>query len=719
MESTFSVKWKTKSFLLLALFLQFAFDVTMLFDVPVANQVIGFLYLTFVPGFIAVKLLKLDELDVLEIVLFSAGLCVAFLMIAGVTLNELLFAFGFSQPLSRVPLMIVLNSITLGGGVFVYLKDEDVKIRGNEPIKMSPFALLFLFLPIFSIAGAMYVNAYQNNSLLLFMIIAISLLFVFGVMSKKLLPSKLYAFALFMIAIAILYHASLISNYIVPFASDVPIEYFVFRNTEHNAHWNSIITLYSPQSDLSQEFGRINAMLAVTILPAVYSALLRMDTSWMFKLLFPLIFAFVPLGLYQIWQAHVGEKHAYIAAFLFIAQETFFTEMLGLNRQIIAELFFVLLLLVILNEKMNPFVKMVCFTIFSFGLVTSHYALAEIFLFFISFTTILLIVLKRPSKKITVSMVVLFFAVMFAWYIYTAPATFASFQEFGSTVIGHLGDFFNPASRGQTVLIGLGLTQSPSVWNTVSRFFAYLTQGLVVVGFISLVIARARKRIRIENEYFILSFISMASLAMVILIPGLANTFNMTRFYHILLFLLAPFCVMGVRFIVGLLSKREREFAVSALLLVVIVPFFLFQTEFVFEVTGSDSWSIPLSGYRMNALRLYGHSGYTDAYSVYGAQWLSRNVNVSARAHELYADESAARSVLTIYGMIYVGYVNAISNTTMVADNGIVYLGTLDVVDGVIPFGASVWNTSELSSVFDNLNVMYANGGSEIYSHSP
>jgi uncharacterized membrane protein len=715
----FDVKWKSKCLLLFVLFLQFAFDATMPFDFPVAKQVIGFLYLTFVPGFIIVKLLKLDELDFFEVVLFSAGLSVAFLMIAGVSINELLSLFGVSQPLSVVPLMIVLNSFVLVGGVLVYLKSDGVKIRVSEPFKISPFALLFLFLPILSIVAAMTVNAYQNNLLLLFMIIAISLLFVFGVMSKKLLPSKLYPFALLMIAIAILYHASLISNYIVPFGSDVPLEYFLFRTTKYNAHWSSILPFLSIAGPtIGPEYGRMNAMLAITILPTVYSNLLKMDSTWMFKLLFPLIFAFVPLGLYQIWQTYVGKKYAFISAFLFIAQETFFTEMLGLNRQIIAELFFVLLLLVILNEKMKPVNKMMCFMIFSFALITSHYALAEIFLFFISVTVISLIVLKRPSRKITVSMVVFFFAVMFTWYIYTSgSATFNSFLEFGNTVYGHLGDFFNPASRGQTVLTGLGVAESPSIWNTVSRIFAYLTEALIVVGFIGLVSARVRRRIRIENEYFILGLVAMAFLAILVLVPGLANTLDMTRFYHILLVFLAPFCVMGAGFIVRLLSKGEKELAVCALLLIVLVPFFLFQTEFVFEVTGSDSWSIPLSGYRMNAFRLYGHSGYTDAYSVYGAQWLSRNVDVNNS--ELYADDSAPRSVLTIYGMIYIGYVNGLSNTTIVADNGVVYLSTLNVVFGVIPSGGLLWNTSELSSVFGDLNVVYANGGSEIYCHSP
>jgi len=703
------VNWKSKEFLLLVLFLQFIFYATVFFDIPVARQVLGFCYFTFLPGFVFLKLLKYDELDGVETILLSVGLSVAFLMVAGLFINDFFFLFGILQPLSLMPLMIVLNSLILICGVLIYLRSENVKIWNSEPFEKSPFVLLLLGLPILSIVGAMYVNIHGNNLLLLFMIISISVLFIVGVLSKKLLPSKLYPFAVLMIAIAVLNHSSLISNYIVPFGSDVPREYFLFRTVESNAHWSP--TLPSSWSIL---YGRLDTMLSITILPTLYAKILNIHPTWVFKMLYPLIFSLVPLGLYQIWQTYVGKKYAFISAFLFMSLDTFYLEILGLNRQMIAELFFVLLLLVIMNKKMKPVNKMMSFMIFSFALVTSHYALAEIFLFFISFVLVLLIVLKRPGKNITVPMVVFFFTVMFTWYIYICgSATFDSFLEFGVNVYGQLGDFFNPASRGQIVMRGLGLVESPSILNTISRMFAYLTQAFIVFGFVGLFTKRTS--IRIEKEYFIFGLTAMTLLAMLILVPGLAESLNMTRFYHILLFFLAPFCVVGAEFIVKLLSKREREFAVSTLLLIVLVPYFLFQTGFVFEVTGADSYSIPLSGYRMNALRLYGEYGYIDAYSAYGAQWLPKNVDFEDS--ELYADARALGYVLTIYGMIYGG--SSLSNVTIVADTGVVYLSTLNVVHGVIASEQFAWNFSELSHVFDGLNTVYSNGGSEVYTNRP
>jgi uncharacterized membrane protein len=85
----------------------------------------------------------------------------------------------------------------------------------------------------------------------------------------------------------------------------------------------------------------------------------------------------------------------------------------------------------------------------------------------------------------------------------------------------------------------------------------------------------------------------------------------------------------------------------------------------------------------------------------------------------LYADGSAANDVLFMYGVIYANDVNGLSNNTKVATNGVIYLNTLNVVDGVIPSGQLLLNSSKLSFIFNDLNLVYANGGSEIYKNPP
>jgi uncharacterized membrane protein len=701
-------RWKSRGFAVL-LFLQFSSSALILLNVPVARQVIGFLYLTFIPGFIVVKLLKLYMLDRLETVLFSVGLSVAFLMIAGLLINEFGLLLGVLNPLSVMPLMIILNTLILVGGIFVHLRNRDCSFSMFETLKLPLSSLLFLIPVVLSVAGTMWMNIHENNVILLFMIVSIASLIVVGVLSKKFLQPRLYPFALFAIAVSLLFHASLISSYI--YTGDVHMEYFIFKTTENNARWSSI---FMYPGDIV--YGRINSMLSITILPTIYSVMLNMEATWVLKILYPIIFSFVPLALYKLWQKNIGAKRAFIAAFLFMAMSVFYTEMLGLNRQMIAELFFVLLLLVVLNKDIKSSNKMIFFTIFSVALITSHYSLAEIFLIFISISLISLAVLKRPSGNITESMVVLFFVVMFVWYIYTSrSAVFDSFVNFGDYVFSQLGNFFEPASRGQTVLRGLGLEAAPSIWNTISRIFAYLTQALIVVGFIGMLMKRVKTHL--EKDYFMLSLIAMAFLATLILVPGLANTLRMERFYHTLLFFLAPFCVIGAEVIVNLVSKRGTKLGTSILLLIVLVPYFLFQTSFVYEVAGVESWSVPLSKYRIDRLFLGRYYLYVDEPSVFGGLWVTKNIN--SMNVQLYTDLFSRYSTLTSYGMIYPNSIITLSNTTTIVANGLVYLSQLNVVYGKIPGENYIWNSTEFSSLLNDMNKVYSNGACEIYVSVP
>ncbi len=699
------VKWKSRDFLVIILFLQFIAYAMMFLDVSIAWQVIGFFYFTFVPGFIILKLLKLNELGRLETVLFSVGLSVAFLILAGLLINEFSSILSVSKPLSPMPLMIILNGFILIGALLVYLRSEYVKLFDTETLGLSLLAPLLITLPILSVVGTFCVNAMGNNSILLFLIFAIAIIFFLAIVPKRIMSSKLYALIILSIAVALLFHSSLITNYI--YGTDIHTEYYVYKLVQENGYWDSTAYFDDPR------FGRFNTMLSTTMLPTIYANILNMDGTWILKILFPLLFSLVPLGLYKMWQINLGKKTAFISAFLLMSQVTFYMEMIGLTRQMIAEFFFVLLFLVLLSEKLDSSTSKLFFVILSFALITSHYALSLIFLFFISTAWIYMFLTKNRCKNLTLSLVILFFAMMFSWYIYTSSsASFESFLSFGDTVYRSLHDFFDPTSRGGDVMRGLGMEAAESYWQALSRMFAYATQFFIVVGFVMLIVRR-KVRANMDEEYVLFSSFSMLLLAMCILLPRFALTLNMTRFYHIILFFLAPFFALGCETFIGFLAKRKKQLYVSILVVSVLVPYFLFQTGFIYEVTGSESWSVPLSKYRMDKVRLYGSAGFIDEQSVVCAQWMSRNIDI--RQVQIYADGVSYYKVLPSYGGIYEGDINVLSNTTIVVTNGTVYLSKLNVIYEKIVSRGLVWNSSELSFLFNDLDKVYTNGGSEVY----
>jgi uncharacterized membrane protein len=370
----------------------------------------------------------------------------------------------------------------------------------------------------------------------------------------------------------------------------------------------------------------------------------------------------------------------------------------------IAELFFVLLLLVLLNKKIKGEVKFLSFAVFSVALIFSHYSLAEIFLLFIFIGWLASVYLKRPNFNLKSSMILFFFVAMFAWYIFTSGSVvFNSFTAFATQVASQFGQIFTPASRGAEVLTGLGLTQSPSMLNTIGRGFAYLTEIFIVVGIAALVLKKTH--FRFDRDYAVFSLVAVAFLVALVVVPGLANTLNMTRFYHILLMFLAPFCVIGIWSSIQFVFKHEKKILFSLLIVVILVPYFLFQTNMVYEVAKSDSWSLSLSGYRMSPMMLYGQFGYIDSYSVYGAEWISNNVPYQRS----FVADYGFLSALTGYGRIVPQYIGDLGNTTLVYQGEYVGLSPISV-----NYQKLAWNDT-LIPMLNQTDLIYSDGGSEVF----
>lgn len=701
---------------------QLIFYLVVFFNIPVARQVIGFIYLTFVPGIIISKLLRLGSSSWPRRILFSAGFSVAFLLFAGLLINIVSRAFGFFQPLSVIPLVVTL-SLVISLLAFFSCFGKDV---GSSPISIGPksvLSLVFLLcLPAMAIVGALLMNFTGNNSILLLVLAAISVLFSVGAFSKKLTYPKIYVFIVLVIALALLFHSAFVSNYVM--GNDVQLEYYVFNVTIRNRFWNSTLPQFWDET-----YGRFNSMLSVTILPAIYYAVLDMDPTWVLKIIYPLIFSLVPVGLFLIYKPYIGMKRAFFSVFLFMAQLTFYTEMIGLSRQMIGELFLVLLFMVLLSRKMDQFKSNLCFIVFGAALVVSHYAVSYIFIIFIAFAWVSSYIYRR-SSRLNLALVILFFAIAFSWYIYTSNAgSFESFLSFGNSVVGSMGDFFNFGSRSEGVLKGIGLASSPTPLNTVSRVIAYAVQAFIVLGFFSVLTKRTNTGF--SSDYIAFAWVSISLLAANVLLPRFAQTLNVERFYHISLFFLAPFFVIGAEVFIGVLTDflskrrfisrqrlgREVHWKPAILLLAVLVSYFLFQTNFIYEVAGqTEIWSVPLRGKRLDALLLYGSFGYVDEFDVFGARWLAESIDLDHTT--LFSDFTSMWNVLRSYGMFYSGDVKLLGNSTEMTAKATVYMSRANVVNGTIrgPNANELKsNTTLIFSRLVNMNKVFTNGACEIY----
>jgi len=127
----------------------------------------------------------------------------------------------------------------------------------------------------------------------------------------KIIPPKFYPFLILSISIALLLHISLISNNI--YGYDIQFEYRFLNDVIKNMVWDS------------NQAANIFGMLSITILPAIYSLFCGIESKWVFKCCFPLLFATVPLCMYLIFNKQIkNEKISFLSVYFFCVNITFF-----------------------------------------------------------------------------------------------------------------------------------------------------------------------------------------------------------------------------------------------------------------------------------------------------------------------------------------------------------------------------------------------------------
>ena len=105
-----------------------------------------------------------------------------------------------------------------------------------------------------------------------------------------------------MIAIALLMHVSLVSNYILPYGGDSPVELLYFKTPPADTGTQLFLFLDEAYADTTQCY--------ITVLPTVYSSMLTLTEHGFIKS-YTHLFALVPVGLYQSWQPYINKTCFY------------------------------------------------------------------------------------------------------------------------------------------------------------------------------------------------------------------------------------------------------------------------------------------------------------------------------------------------------------------------------------------------------------------------
>jgi len=683
---------------------------SILLDIPILRQVFGFLFLTFIPGYVVLKALRIESQKT-DTVLLSVGLSLTVLMLIGLTMSTLSPLIGLANPLTLSPLVLVISCVAmciLLSGCRTDLTSTDQV--GDKSRTLTIFHVLLFVIPALGIVGAVY----DNVLILLIMIVVMAVFYVFGY-SSRIAPTKYHLLIILVISLALIFHTSLISKYIM--GEDMHVEVYVFRQTQIRGYW------VSPGVGVDTDIARFESVLSITILPTVYSAVLDFGMETIFKILFPLAFALVPLVLYRIYETQTNKTIAFLSVLFFMASTTFFgMEPLTLARQMIAELLMVLSIFLLFEKNIPTERKKILLIILGAGLIVSHYALAYIYVFQVILAYVVL--RKWRSKDVlSASLVLLLFSMTFGWYVYVSNAPLLKVSDDIKRIENNfINDIYNPAARSSQVAT---LVSTPStIVSVINRAVFLATDFLILIGVAARALVLEGRKSDLDSKYRLMSLVAFTIMIACLVLPNVAGAFNFTRFYGMAMIFLAPFFVLGGQTIISwteraispLSAKISRLHRLTdnkvlglQLISILLVASFLFNIGFVEHVTGvyPQSWALDKDQKRMSkdvGIRASYYGEVPVEQDVISTTWLSKHLDERGTVFGAHSS-----GTWYSYGLLSPDRQSSIYAFSGTQSGSYAYLTYGNTVGGLL-------NNTEMSPALTSSNKIYTNGASEIYS---
>lgn len=703
--------WPIKKFLVIIFTFQLLLWGSISFDsigfkIPILRQFVCFIYLTFVPGIIILRVLRLHKLESIESLLYSIGLSFSVLMFIGFLMNTCYPLIGISRPISLIPLVVTVNFIVLLLCGLCYLIDRnnsDPSFLYVKDIFSAPALFLYL-IPMWTVIGTYLMNHHDYNFLLLIILFLISLVII--LISFNRIPTSLYPLAIYSISFSLLFHNSLISMYIAGW--DINIEYDLANKVISNFLWDP--TIYS----------NVNAMLSIVVIAPIYSILSDLSLTWVFKIVYPAVFSLMPLGLYLIFKKQTNDKIAFMSVFFFISFFVFYTEMLQLARQQIAEYFFMLIMLLIIENR-HDISNRLLLVFFSFSVVVSHYGLSYIALGSIICSLLLLFMYQKYlenyplNNTINFTFTLLFAVFLVAWYMYvSSSSTLDAIVNIATSIAKNfISDFLNP-DEAQGLYVISKNTATPL--HELAKIMHIFTQACISIGlFIGLYYVTTRKSIKylkFNYEYMSLCAVFYLILIAAIMVPNFSSALNTSRLYQITLILLAPFCIIGGIMPLRVLSKKvpklnikENDTLALKVLSIFFATFLLFNTGWIYEVAGDSPTSYSLNN-------TVDYPKFNDR-DIAGQKWIYQVSGIEKNNGSIYADRYRYNLFIGSGDKKNIFYFS--QSIDQIPRNSYLYFSTYNSDKSKILIDIDKFQYNNFYPYISLKNRIYNNGGAKIY----
>jgi len=715
------------------------------------RAILSFVFLTTIPGLLIMLMFRIRKVGFWEYLVYTIGLSIAFLMFAGLAVNWILpWLHITDEPLSLTPLLTSFDILLSIFWLIAYIRNKDISLSIELP-KLDLLNKIFFITPVIfpflSILGAITLNNGGPNYLTMIMLGVIAIYVFLVVLLLDKLNEHVFPWAILLISISLLLIYSLRSWHIIGW--DIHQELSVFQATLAHQKWD--MNFFPGEA--------YNACLSITILPTILSKFIHISDEYILKIIFNIIFSFVPVGIYILVSKYLNKWSAFLAVFFFASQIWFYEQMPALTRQEIGIFFYVLVLLILLDKNLESRLKLGLFYLFSAGLIVSHYSTAYIWLVqmglvvMVSYFFTFLRIRNFKLNFIKPSMLIISLILLLLWEVVITQSYSGSYKTVLSSK-DHLLEAFLPSkietsletvlydapdvNTTKNILIKYKEAEKRSTENRYqlypkntykdytpfaiddekvlpSKLPTFLSESisliskickalssyvLLYLGFGILLILQLRKKTQSHTDLVLLTLSGFSLVLLMIVMPNLQANYNFSRLYMQALVLACILPIVSAGIVLGRISKYQ-----SIILTIILVASFVFTAGFIEQFAGGFA-----------RITLDQPNGTFDTYYVYNtevksAEWLSKNHD---KKYPIFADILAGMR-LRSYGKIKSNpdvFPNSISR------DGYVYLSYSNVKRE-----HGFTNFDNITIVFNyptkfldrEKNLIYNNGGTKIY----
>lgn len=317
-----------------------------------------------IPGVILLRALRVPGAAVAANPVYVPTASIVVLTFSGLVIDLVGPLAGITAPLRAAPLLISLEIVCSGLLLGAWNASPRTQIPWSAVER--PVALAWpLVLPLVGAAGALRLNSGHGNAVALLAIALVAATLIAVFLRAPWHGDALLAVIVFAVGLALMWSFSLRGDSVYGF--DISSEYYALHQTVTAGVWH-----------VAHPGDAYGAMLSLTVLPAELHALSGVQTLLIFKVVYPVIGALFPVGVFCLARRLVAGRWAFMAAALIIMQQTFFQQFTALARQEVATLLFTALIVLLLDttQSRRGSGRWILVCLLSLGVVVSHYSTA-------------------------------------------------------------------------------------------------------------------------------------------------------------------------------------------------------------------------------------------------------------------------------------------------------------------------------------------------------